>query len=158
MIPANFALKKQFANRRRIVVGSLLMICLASTSCSKSDSLVTVKGSVVVKGEAAKGALVLFHPKGKPNGVTASGVVGDDGKYTLASGLDKGVAVGSYIVTVIWPDPSKKPKEGQIMMNNVDVDIPDLFKGRYANRDQSTLKADIDAKTTEVPAFELQLP
>jgi hypothetical protein len=133
------------------------MTLLATMGCGKSNGLHPVQGSVIVNGSPADGAVVLFHPEGLPGGVTASGVAGEDGLFVLSSGLEKGVAAGSYHVTVIWPDPSKKPKEPQ-MMTGSSVQIPDLLKGRYASRETSKLRAEIDPQTGEVPSFELELP
>jgi hypothetical protein len=142
---------------RVMLAGLFAMSMFASGGCGKSSGLVPVGGTVLVKGEPADGAVILFHPEGNPGGITASATADEEGKYSLSSGLEKGVAPGSYNVTVIWPDPSQKSDTPKMMVGS-SVDIPDLLKGRYANPKTSVLKATVEAGTTEVPPFELEIP
>lgn len=130
------------------------MICIFLSGCSSnSDKLFLVSGSVTVDGKPADGASILFHPD-DPAAVTASGVVNADGTFTLVSAMNEGVAAGKYRVTVTWPDPSKKPTKEQLMMGTAEPG-PDLLKGKYATRDQTSLTAEISSSTTVLPPFEL---
>ena len=150
------SLPRQF-HQRLITIPALSIIALMFTGCSKSTLYVDVTGYVYVDTEPAKGAVVLFHPENDSKGMTASGIVGEGGMFTLSSGLKKGVATGSYRVTIIWPDPSKQPTPIEMMSGN-SSDVPDLLQGRYSNRDGSTLKVTVDAKTTEISDFDLKRP
>jgi hypothetical protein len=132
-------------------------VCLLLAGCGKSDDIVQVQGTVLVNGERASGAQVIFHPVGDDAGIVASGVTGEDGAYRLMSGLEKGIRPGSYRVTVIWPDPDVRPTEQEIMMGTAEQG-PDLLKGRYASRDKSELQVEISSDTTEIPPFELTKP
>lgn len=134
-----------------------LVSCLfvvSTVGCGgNGKKLVQVKGSASFEGKSPEGATILFHPD-DPNIQTASGTVTADGTYTLVSGTDPGIAPGTYKVTIIWPDPSKKPTQQEIMMGNAE-DGPDLLNGKYATKSNSPLSATIDANTTTIPAFEL---
>lgn len=129
---------------------------MANAGCSGSDSLVVVKGKVTVDDAPANGALVLFHHDGNPLAVTASGVVSEDGSFTLSSGLEKGVAPGKYTVTITWPDPTVQTTPQQMMQGMI-ADAPDLLDGAYAAKAKSTLKAEITASTTVIPPFDLKM-
>lgn len=134
---------------------AVVVALLLTGGCSAGKPVVPVTGSVMVDGKPADGATILFFPKDDPAGVTASGAVDPDGKFALVSALEKGVAVGSYDVTVVWPDPSVQPTQQQIMMGNAEPG-PDLLKGKYVVRGKSGLQAEITASTKELPAFELK--
>lgn len=136
-------------------VAAILGSLLSASGCSGGKPKVVVSGSVLVDGKPAEGATIFFHPKDDPAGITATGTVDIDGKYTLTSALDKGITVGSYDVTVIWPDQSKQPTQQEIMMGTAE-DGPDLLKGKYASRGKSGLQAEITSSSKELPPFELK--
>lgn len=95
----------------------------------------------------------MFHAE-DPEQVTVTGVADAAGIFTLVSGMDIGIAPGKYIVTVTWPDASKKPTQTQIMMGT-DEPGPDLLKGKYSSKARTTLTAEIDDTTTTLPPFAL---
>lgn len=129
-------------------------ICAALAGCGPAGKrLIPVTGSVTVNGKPAAGASILFHSD-DPNAPTATGSVAADGTFSIVSGLDAGIAVGKYKVTVIWPDASKKPTEVQIMMGTAEPG-PDLLRGKYAAKDSTTLSVEITSSTTTLPPFEL---
>lgn len=131
---------------------AVLAWCFAA-GCSQGPRRVPVDGSVSVGGRPAEGAVVMFHPE-DPALATASGVADSQGKFKLVSGAETGVPTGRYKVTVIWPDPSKKPTEAQVMMGTADAG-PDLLKGKYASRESSPLSVEISDSTQTLPPFEL---
>lgn len=142
----------------RLVCLLFALAGFAASGCSGGKpALVPTKGSVKVGGEAAKGAVVMFHPQGTANGQTASGVVGDDGTFTLSSGLDQGLAPGTYKVTVTWEEKGKEPTEAERMQNLVESG-PDRLKGKYSDVSKTTLTAEIKAGQSELPPFELEAP
>ena len=134
---------------------SVSVLLMANAGCSGGDSLVVVKGNVTVNDSPANGALVLFHHDGNSAAVTASGVVKEDGVFTLSSGLETGVAPGNYTVTITWPDPTVETTPQQMMQGMI-ADAPDLLDGAYATKATSTLKAEITASTTVIPPFNLK--
>src|SRR5258707_9127857 len=87
----------------------LLAVALCCASCSGAR-LNTVQGKVLYQGRPAKGALVVFHPKGNDSltAIPPTGVAGEDGAFTLSSGRDAGAVAGEYIVTVTRPQEAKE--------------------------------------------------
>ena len=65
-----------------------------------------------------------------------------------------GMRAGHYKVTIVWPDPSKKPTEAQKMMGTADVG-PDLLLGKYSLKSSTSLTVDITDSTTALPPFAL---
>jgi hypothetical protein len=137
----------------------LAFVCaLLVAGCDGGKKLYPVTGSVTYKGKAPVGALVVFHPKGNntPQVIRPSGVVKEDGTYTLTSGgtdADAGAPAGEYDIVVTWDVPPKKV-EG---MGGGEVKVTtDQLGGRYQNPAQSGLKATVNAGATQVPAFDLK--
>ena len=130
----------------------LVIICLCLCGCEPARKLVPVTGQVTVSGKPASGAVIMFHPEDETQAV-ASGVADTEGKFKLVSGGDSGLMIGRYKVTVIWPDPSKKPTEAQIMMGTADAG-PDLLKSKYA-LDKTPLTTEITESTVALAPFEL---
>jgi len=130
---------------------------LAAGACSSSDGkLNPVTGKVLHKSQPAAGAIVTFHPEGTANleTITSTGVTGDDGTFTLTTGSAAGAPAGKYIVTVMWPDPKKKPPADKIVMSAPEV--PDVLGGRYASRASSQLKAEVKAGENKLEPFDLK--
>jgi hypothetical protein len=132
-----------------------LVVALAASSCS-SGSLHPVRGKVVVGDKPAAGALVMFHPEGGDlNDVPASGVAGEDGTFTLATGDKAGAHAGKYVVTIVWPDPAKKPTPQQVMMG-LAPDAPDVLAGRFATKQVSSLRAEVKPGENTLQPFDVK--
>ncbi|HET6574318.1 MAG TPA: hypothetical protein VFG68_11980 [Fimbriiglobus sp.] len=132
-----------------------LLAALACSSCS-SEGLNPVAGTVLVNGQPAVGATVMFFPEGAKgmNVVPSTGVVGADGTFTLSTGGKTGAPAGRYVVAVTWPDPKVKVSEQQKMMGMA-PDAPDVLKGRYAG-EKSKLKAEVKSGANKLDPFQLQ--
>jgi hypothetical protein len=144
---------------RRWVRVAFALIAAAALSCSScsSNGLSPVSGKVMVKGQPAAGARVVFIPEGATDlkTVPASGAVGEDGTFTLVTGNQPGARPGKYIVTVVWPDPAKKPTDTQKMMGMA-PDAPDLLGGRYATKEVSKLRAEVKPGENKLEPFDLK--
>lgn len=141
--------------RKSIDAVLLLTIFVSGCSVSDDEKLIQVFGSIKVDGKPAEGATLLFHPEGAQASTVASGTSGSDGKFALISNMKAGIAAGKFKITVIWPDPSVKPTEKQ-MMSGMSFDAPDLLKGRFVMKEKSGLTAEISSSTKELPPFELK--
>jgi len=128
------------------------------TGCSQSSSLEPVTGKVRVEGKPARGAMVMFHTDGPANirSTPATATVGDDGSFTMATGVLGGVKPGRYLATVVWPDPNVKLTDAQRMMGASLSDAPDLLKGRYATRETSGLAVEIKPGINVLEPFDLK--
>lgn len=129
-------------------------IGLVLAGCAKPVEHVQAGGAVFVDGEPAAGLQVIFHPQDIQGGTVASGITNEEGFFTLLSGLEAGVLPGNYRVVAIWPDPSVKPTEVEVMMGTAEPG-PDLLGGRYSSLQSSTLTAEIHAGSMVIPPFEL---
>jgi hypothetical protein len=140
----------------RVAVVLALAAGVGTTSCSSSGTLHPVQGKVMAGDKPAGGALVMFHAEGADiNSVPATATVGPDGTFTLATGNKAGAAAGRYVVTVVWPDPTKKPTEQQAMMG-LAPDAPDLLGGRYGTRQTSPLRAEVKAGPNSLDPFDVK--
>jgi hypothetical protein len=134
-----------------------LLILPFCWACSGAG-LNTVEGKVNVNGAPAKGAVVIFHPKGGDTSANAqrpSGVTKEDGTFTLGTGTKPGAPVGEYTVTITWPEEVGPPK---FKKGSMELDNPtpaDRLKGRFANAASSTLKATIKSGANKLDPFEL---
>jgi len=133
----------------------LLGVLLACAACS--GGLNSTRGKVTYKGEAIKGAVVVFVPKdAKDNSPRASGTTGEDGTYALTTGTKAGVPAGEYVVTVTWNEVvTKKGKTAAMSMSGDDEEIRDRLQGRYADPGKSPLQATIKSGSNIIPTFEL---
>lgn len=133
-------------------LGCLAVFCAALTGCSKtkSEGIYPVRGTVLVDGEPAEYANVLFVPK-DPDGQRASGVVGEDGEFQLTTMREfDGAAPGEYLVTISWAKP-KNPDVGEPDFG------PELLPKKFQDPAQSELHVEIQASMNELEPFELKL-
>jgi hypothetical protein len=85
-----------------------LALLAAAAGCSKKSApqlpVHPVTGQVVVNGQPAAGAMVVFHPKDQAAGLpTPNAVVDKQGNYTLSTyAASDGAPAGEYVVTVVW--------------------------------------------------------
>ncbi len=116
-----------------------------------------MKGSVTSKGEPLPGAVVMMFLDGDDLGQTATGVTGEDGVFSISTGTGVGIPPGTYTVTVTWPDAGVQPTPAQMMVG-VRPDRPDLLQGNYANRANSTIKAEVTTSSLVLEPFEVEVP
>ncbi|MFM8214054.1 MAG: hypothetical protein ACKN82_05360 [Pirellula sp.] len=116
--------------------------------------MVPVTGSITVDGKPANGATVIFHPTDKEQKLIPAATTDEGGKFALATSARVGAPVGSYDITVIWPDPSVQPTPAQ-KLQGLGEQGPDLLGGKYAKKGETGLKADITSSTKELPPMQL---
>src|SRR5262245_51845438 len=111
----------------------LLLVALASGPACSSSALHPVPGTVIYKGAPIKRAVVVFHPVGGDlNSQRPSGVTGEDGTFSLTTGVKDGAPRGEYRVTVVWP-AEQPAKPDVIVMASDSPSPPDRLGGRYAD-------------------------
>ena len=127
------------------------MLVLASASCGNKNNMYSVSGKVMFKDSPASGATVFFRRKGgdSMNDHTIMGIVQEDGSFELVCGsLGKGAPPGEYDVLIEWKQLSSqragRPQQG-----------PDKFNGRYADPVPPLLHATVEAKSNDLPPFEV---
>ncbi len=70
----------------------------------------SVTGTVKLGGEPLRRGTVTFHPLEK--GAAAYGLVDSDGRFTLGTGREQGLAPGEYIATVVATEASPAESGG----------------------------------------------
>jgi hypothetical protein len=130
----------------------VLLVAFSITGCGPKQSS-PVTGRLIVAGQPAAGAVLLFHPD-DPAASVGSAVAASDGTYSVITDTNPGIPPGTYRVTITWPDPSVKPSERALMMGMAEPG-PDLLKGRYETKAKTDVVVTIDASTTEIPPIEL---
>lgn len=93
----------------------------------------------MVGGEAAEGALVVFHPvaPSEPKTTNPNGTVQADGSFKLTTyDSGDGAPANDYVVTIFWPEPPKSPIDHPAMG-------PDQLKNRYTDPASSEIRVSI---------------
>jgi hypothetical protein len=136
---------------RKLVLCVTAALVFACVSCGNKNNIYPVSGKVMYKGSPASGATVFFCRKGGDtmNDHMIMGIVQGDGSFELVCGsMGKGAPPGQYNVLIEWKQVSGQrkgsPQHG-----------PDKFKGRYADPKHPLLRATVEAKTNDLPPFEL---
>ena len=145
--------------RFRAYIGThcFALVVIMTSGCGSAPKMVDAEGTLLVDQKPAEGATVMLFPKSSSARFVSTGATGPDGKFRLITDLKPGVPVGEYDVTVVWPDPSINPSLVQRMQELTD-EAPDLLKGKYSNRSESGLSADIKKDTKELPVLQLTIP
>lgn len=133
------------------LVSCFVLACFALSGCSKtkSEGIYPVRGSVLVNGEPAEYANVLFVPK-DPDGQRASAIVGVDGEFRLTTMREfDGAAPGEYQVTISWAKP-KNPDAGEPDFG------PELLPKKYQDPAKTDLHVEIIASDNELEPFDLK--
>jgi predicted small lipoprotein YifL len=123
--------------------------------CGKGGpTLIPVTGSIEVDGKPANGATIIFHPTDKEMKLIPATTTDANGKFTLVTNAKPGIPVGSYDVTITWPDPAVQPTAAEKLQGLAEPG-PDLLAGKYAKKGASGLKADVTSSTKDLPPFKL---
>jgi hypothetical protein len=145
-----------------LLLALLLPATLLCTSCG-GDGLNEVHGKVLYKGQPAEGAVVIFHPKADKGVETIrpTAIVQEDGSFTLADHTGKeGAAVGTYVVTIIWPEEKpeeKKPAKGPLRSTGGEpATPPDRLGGRYSNPAKSKFVVEVKSGVNQLEPFDLE--
>jgi len=137
--------------RARRLSGLLVAVWAGLAGCSHSDSLPVlqvyqVKGKVLLAdGKPLSGGWVTFVPKGDLS-VTPSGVIADDGTFSLVTGgSGEGAPAGEYKIRVEAPQfhaaaKSKKPP----------------FPFKYTDEDSSGVVITVRADTNQLEPIRLK--
>jgi hypothetical protein len=115
-----------------------------------------VSGKITLDGQPLqKGCQVLFM--GENGGYTATGVVGDGGRYTLVYGGGKGLPVGDYKVQVAPPvavassganqpvDPVKMASQMNLKSASQKLQDTSPFPSKYGSTGTSGLRFKVEA-------------
>lgn len=144
----------------------LLVSAMAAGGCGSPAGLVPVSGKVLYHGQPAAGAVVYFHRQATPgteSGPIPSGVVEDDGSFTLTTdGIGGGARPGKYSVLVEWREekgdgvvPVKSRGNATLVKRSRVRAGADRLKGRYLDISKPMLVAEVAPGAGSLPPFEL---
>jgi hypothetical protein len=144
---------------RPIVASSLvliLLVLLVTIGCGGGKlKTYPVTGTVLVDGKPADGAMVIFcpiNPSPELEKLRPSGKADGTGAFSLMTfEAGDGAPAADYKVLVKWPAPAQvDARDGR------GAPGPDRLKGKYYNLDNTPLTAKVEAKSNELPPFELK--
>jgi len=116
---------------------------ILSAGCGGPHSA-KVTGQVTLDDQPLTKGDVSFHPAdGK--GAVAIGAINAEGKYSLSTGTDAGLAPGSYVATVVATEEIKptRPNEESI--------FKPITPNKYGTTANSDLKFDVKAGANDIP-------
>jgi hypothetical protein len=139
---------------RRRLLGVVTLLFLLTGACSQSDAppgakkVFPVRGKVLVQGQPAVGAFVLFVPVNEAAGAAEArprAYVEADGTFHIETyGSRDGAPPGEYRVSITWLQMVDGREEG-----------PDRLRGRFADAAKSGLKATVKDGPTELDTYDL---
>jgi hypothetical protein len=126
-----------------------LAVMMVSCASASKPKLVSVTGSVFYGDKPAAGASVVFVPAAGIADATlarASGIVADDGSFTLATHPHGAGAIpGEYVVVLTWYEGNARA------MANPKSKLP----AKYADAATTTLKATVQEEDTVLQPFKV---
>jgi hypothetical protein len=123
-------------NTERLALAAASLVLVSCLGGCSAKALTPVSGSVTVDGRALDRGSVTFHPvKGGPLGI---GKIQPDGKYTIETAGQRGVAPGEYLVTVVATGEAPKPTA-----RGPEAPPPLLVAARYGRTESSGLRVTV---------------
>jgi hypothetical protein len=126
-----------------------LLFVLVGIGCDGGGpKLYSVEGKVLLDGQPAEGASVIFTPKaGASDGSSPpSGVVGADGTFKLETyPHGEGALPGDYKVVVTWYPPDARKQENP----------KNKAPAKYASAESTPLTATVKEESNTLEAFQL---
>jgi hypothetical protein len=129
----------------------LLIIGLVSAVAGCSGSAASVSGTVTLDGQPLTKGDVSFHPDGG-SGAPAYGQIDAQGRYSLSTGTEAGLAPGAYTAVVV---ATKDPPQ---LYDKTGAEIPPIpiTPGKYGSTTTSDLKVQVKPGKNDIPlALEL---
>jgi len=141
---------RKVINAGSLLVAGLLIVSIAGCGGRKGPKLYSVKGMIYINGEPAKDVNVMFTPVTPfEDGLLLSpaAATDEDGSFRLTSfDPDDGAPAGEYQVTVTFP----------MSRFNKNLSGIDRLKGKFSDPKTSGLKATVEPKSNNLPAFQLK--
>jgi hypothetical protein len=124
----------------------LLAIVLISAVVGCSGSAASVSGKVTLDGQPLTTGYVSFHPDGT-GGAPANGQIDAQGRYSLSTGSEAGLAPGAYTAVVV---ATKDPPQPYDKTGAENPPIP-ITPGKYGKVETSDLKVQVKPGKNDVP-------
>jgi len=141
-----------FTPRNRVIAMRVLTILLAAVVAGCSSNAASVSGTVTLDGQPLTTGNVSFHPDGG-SGAPAYGQIDAQGRYTLSTGTDAGLAPGKYVAVVVATKDPPKPYDA----TGSEVPPIPITPTKYGQVATSDLHVDVKAGRNDIP-LALQSP
>lgn len=130
---------------RRATAPALVGLLVALVAgCGAKDGLVPVGGVVELDGAPLERSAVTFVPVDGTAGPGGMAITDAAGRFVVYSAQGKkGIAAGSYKVTVSRREPKTPVVEGSAV---IDTDLVEFVPARYSDPEKTELTATIGAK------------
>lgn len=134
---------------RRPAIGALAPVLASAlvtlaAGCGAKDGLVPVAGVVELDGAPLERSAVTFRPLDGTAGPGGMAITDASGRFVIYSPQGKkGMAAGSYKVTVSRREPKTPVAEGTAV---IDSDLVEFVPAKYSDAEKTELTATIGAK------------
>lgn len=122
-----------------------MIMAMALAGCSGGNAA-TVSGVVTLDGQPLTTGNVSFYPDGGDQ-APAYGQIDAQGRYSLSTGTDEGLAPGKYVAVVV---ATKDPPQAYDAQGSEIPPIP-ITPIKYGNTATSDLKVEVNAGDNEIP-------
>ena len=129
-----------------MILQRLMAITLICSVAGCSGSAASVSGMVTLDGQPLTTGNVSFHPEGA-GGAPANGQIDAQGRYSLSTGTEAGLAPGNYVAVVV---ATKDPPQ---LYDKTGAEIPPIpiTPGKYGNTATSDLKFQVKPGKNDIP-------
>ena len=124
----------------------MIVSCLLFASGCSNSNAASVSGTVTLDGQPLAGANVSFYPDGG-SGAPANGQTDAQGRYSLSTGTDVGLAPGKYVAVVVATKEPPQPYDA----TGAEIPPIPITPAKYADTAKSDLKVDVKAGKNDVP-------
>ena len=139
------------------VIFFAVLVLAASIGCNshkgpwEDRDVFPVEGQLLIKGKAAEGVQLTFHPTDPEQQSRPHGVTDAEGKFSMRTNRDDdGAPAGDYVVTLYWPKLSGKKLADEPHAP------PDRLGRRFLDPKKSSLRATVTEGPTVLPTIEIK--
>ncbi|HZZ82612.1 MAG TPA: hypothetical protein VFE62_29205 [Gemmataceae bacterium] len=129
------------------LIGATALLLALSAGCSKRVKICPASGQVMVNGEPAEGAYVVFHAVNNPKRSASSDAARTEKNGAFSAKIH---GPGEYAVTVFWPMVTNT--EGET------IEGDDRLEGKFAKIAQPAARVTITDGQNSIPTIQLTYP
>lgn len=132
-------------------LGLVALSIVNATGCSGPNEA-NVSGSVTLDGQTLTTGNVSFYPEGS-GGAPAYGQIDRQGRYSLSTGTDAGLAPGAYVAIVVATKDPPQPFDA----TGAEIPPIPITPAKYGTIGSSDLHVQVKAGSNDI-SLELQSP
>lgn len=132
-------------------LGLVVLSIVNATGCSGPNEA-SVSGTVTLDGQTLTTGNVSFYPEGS-GGAPAYGQIDRQGRYSLSTGTDVGLAPGMYVAIVVATKDPPQPFDA----TGAEIPPIPITPAKYGTVGSSDLRVQVKAGSNDI-SLELQSP